>query len=137
MPQLDYIIIFSQIFWLFIIFTMLYILLTHFFLPKFLKSLKSRKQITEINSKEVFKTMSKFKSKQTLLKQTLLNNLLLAKSSIATNIIFKDLNKDFLILQQIDKKISWTIFNLTTYCNNQSLEFLPFNFKSINLKFNL
>gem|GEM_PF-4101467 len=85
---------------------MLYILLTHFFLPKFLKSLKSRKQITEINSKEVFKTMSKFKSKQTLLKQTLLNNLLLAKSSIATNIIFKDLNKDFLILQQIDKKIS-------------------------------
>jgi len=81
--------------------------------------------------------MSKFKSKQTLLKQTLLNNLLLAKSSIATNIIFKDLNKDFLILQQIDKKISWTIFNLTTYCNNQSLEFLPFNFKSINLKFNL
>ena len=64
MPQLDYTLLFNQIFWLFIIFIVLYIILTYHFLPIFVKIFKSRKQILRYNhvkSVEVNKNLENLK----------------------------------------------------------------------------
>lgn len=45
MPQLDYTLLFNQIFWLFLIFISSYIVIIYLFLPVLLKVFKSRKQI--------------------------------------------------------------------------------------------
>lgn len=52
MPQLDFLIIFPQIFWMCVIFSLFYFFLTFYFLPKFLFSLKLRKFILEENSRK-------------------------------------------------------------------------------------
>lgn len=49
MPQLDRLIIFPQIFWFFTIFIIFYSLIIHYFLPKFLFSLKLRKYIVDFD----------------------------------------------------------------------------------------
>lgn len=53
MPQLDFLIIFPQIFWMCLIFSLFYFSLTFYFLPKFFLSLKLRKFILEENSRKI------------------------------------------------------------------------------------
>ena len=53
MPQLDFIIVSSQIFWLITIFFSLYTILTHFFLPNFIKVLKTRKKLLLENTNKL------------------------------------------------------------------------------------
>nr|WCH57985.1 ATP synthase F0 subunit 8 [Calliblepharis sp.] len=134
MPQLDRIIIFSQIFWLLIVFAVLYAILTHFFLPLFLESLKSRKQIVEFNTSEIDKLSSKSFDKQVLLKKKILKNLSIIEkflnNSQQVNKYLKKINKNIFIAE----KISLASVNYLLYCNNfilKSILFYPnfFNFK--------
>ena len=63
MPQLDYTLLFNQLFWLFFIFVILYIVLIYFFLPLLLKVFRVRKQILSKNfneSKKIIKYIEKF-----------------------------------------------------------------------------
>nr|WQF69695.1 ATP synthase F0 subunit 8 [Ceramothamnion sp.] len=53
MPQLDLTIIFPQIFWLFILFSGFYFILTFYLLPKFLVSLKIRQYILDENLRKI------------------------------------------------------------------------------------
>lgn len=55
MPQLDFTIASSQIFWSIIIFFVLYTILTHFFLPNFIKILKIRKRVLKENNDKLLK----------------------------------------------------------------------------------
>lgn len=134
MPQLDRVIVFSQIFWLFFIFTFLYAILTHFFLPKFLKSLKSRKQIIEANNFEFLSVTTNIAKKQDLLKNILLKNLILVENSIARDFIFRT-NTSKLNTQEIDEKIITAALNASLYCNFQLLNSISFYPKFLNLKF--
>nr|UAD89912.1 ATP synthase F0 subunit 8 [Gracilariopsis chorda] len=121
MPQLDRIIVFSQIFWLFIIFTAFYTVLTHFFLPKFIKSLKIRRQIIDANSTEI-----SLMTKNTLLKQNLLKKFLLKDLELIKNLLIQYFNnlvkeKSYANTTLVDEKISSVILNTLMYCDLQLL----------------
>nr|AHX02535.1 ATP synthase F0 subunit 8 [Schizymenia dubyi] len=125
MPQLDRIIIFTQIFWLFTVFTIVYTILVHYFLPKFLKSLKSRKEIVLVNSLEVESLSKKITQKQKLLTELLHKNLILVKNILTSN--FNSLETDKkLNLLEVDKKIGTSISNSTQYCDIHILNAILF-----------
>lgn len=135
MPQLDRIIIFSQIFWLFVIFTSLYAIITHFFLPKFLKSLKARKQIIEINNQEVATIGIKVKEQQNFLKQTVLKNLALVENVLKNEFDLLNADKSNLNNQLIDEKIATISLQNTLYCDAQLLNSILLFPTRLNLKF--
>nr|YP_009441362.1 ATP synthase F0 subunit 8 [Lympha mucosa]ATN23371.1 ATP synthase F0 subunit 8 [Lympha mucosa] len=131
MPQLDHIIIFTQIFWLFFSFLFLYIILTHFFLPRFLQALKSRSLVLECNSNENDEINSIFLLNQTVLNNTLNEQLLIVKSTLFNNVTSFD-NKNFLDLHLTDSLILNSIFYTTLYCDNIILEKIRINSKIFN-----
>nr|YP_010986435.1 ATP synthase F0 subunit 8 [Pachymeniopsis lanceolata]WOL37403.1 ATP synthase F0 subunit 8 [Pachymeniopsis lanceolata] len=134
MPQLDRIIVFSQIFWLFIIFTAFYTILIHFFLPKFLTALKSRKQIIEVNASEVTKITEKSILKQNLIQKVLVEDLALIKNILVNNLNAILSTKQNLNISIIDEKIALIIFNTVKYCDAQLLNFISLRPKSLNLR---
>nr|WOL37378.1 ATP synthase F0 subunit 8 [Polyopes affinis] len=136
MPQLDRIIVFSQIFWLFIIFTTFYTIVTHFFLPNFLKSLKSRKQIIESNSLEIAEIAKESDTKRNVIQKILVKNLVSTKNILTNNLSVILMAKKNLNMFKIDEKISIAIFNTIKYCDSQLLNFISLRPKLLNLKFN-
>nr|YP_009445912.1 ATP synthase F0 subunit 8 [Eucheuma denticulatum]ATX68854.1 ATP synthase F0 subunit 8 [Eucheuma denticulatum] len=122
MPQLDRIIIFTQIFWLFLIFSVLYATLTHFFLPLILKSLKSRKLIIEANSKETINLISKIKAKHNLLKELLIKNLSTVENYLIENLVNSKFRNSSMEMPLVDEKIARACITHVLYCNVQSLE---------------
>lgn len=135
MPHLDRVTIFSQIFWLFIIFTFSYIILTHFFLPKFLSSLKARKQIIDLNDFEVLTITNKLTEQQMILEQTILKNLVLIENIARYELGVQNVNKEILNTQTIDEKIAIILLNNTLYCNFQLLDSVLLYPKGLNFKF--
>nr|WCH57817.1 ATP synthase F0 subunit 8 [Hypnea spinella] len=134
MPQLDRVIIFSQIFWLFLIFSALYIVLTHFFLPLFLKSVKFRKQIIEHNSLEVLSLNAKALEKQVLIKQKLLSKLGLIEKFLVDSYKFQKYFKNDQQTVLIDEKISIAAINYLLYCDSLVLNNIVFYPKYLNSK---
>lgn len=126
MPQLDRVIIFSQIFWLFLVFFALYIVLTHFFLPMFLKSLKLRKQVIELNSLEVTNLNEKALLKQVLIKQNLLSKLLRIEDFLFESYEFQKYFKSNQQIVLIDEKISIATINYLLYCDSIILNNISF-----------
>ena len=135
MPQLDRIIIFSQIFYLFITFTSLYAIITHFFLPKFLKSLKTRKQIVEANDKEIIILNNKFDEQQILIRQTIIKSLSLIENFIKNELEFSKIDKFKSNIQLVDEKIANISLNNLLYCDTQLLNLITLLPKSLNLKY--
>lgn len=125
MPQLDFIIIFPQIFWLIITFFSLYIVLVHFFLPIFIKILKSRKQIIIENNILLLNLQEILKTKQkTLTKKLEINFLEIKKMlDIQINPLFK--GSLFNDLNLLDKKISKVIYYLLLHHDLSILESIP------------
>nr|UAD89637.1 ATP synthase F0 subunit 8 [Gracilaria edulis] len=135
MPQLDRIIIFSQIFWLFLIFSLLYIVLVHYFLPKFLKSLKLRKQIIYINTQEALNKTDRILNKQILFKKVLLKNLSIVVNLLTMQSIKLIENKKGFDTLILDQKISFVILNTIKFCDLKVLNSIfiypkLFNFKN-------
>nr|WCH57913.1 ATP synthase F0 subunit 8 [Hypnea nidulans] len=135
MPQLDRVIIFSQIFWLFVVFTVLYITMTHFLLPLFLKSIKLRKQIVEVNNLEVLRLSTKVRIKQDLVKQKLLENLLIIENLLQESYKFQKYFQNDQQTVLIDKKISMAVINYLLYCDSLILKNIMFYPKFLNPKF--
>lgn len=136
MPQLDLTIIFSQIFWLFIFFFFTYTILTHFFLPKFLFSIKSRKKIIEVNSANILKYQKEFITKQENLQNLLLKSLGLIKETLAgswSSISRIGVNSNLVL---IDKKIGLVIFNIVKYCDYELMNSINLYPKKLNLILN-
>lgn len=113
MPQLDIIIIFPQIFWLFITFIFSYVMLTHFFLPCFIKSIKSRNLIILSNKKMLQivedKTMLNKKTSIDFISKSFFNIRIEFINNIV-NLMQKKLCKDFSSLDQ--KLIIFTYYNV-------------------------
>lgn len=134
MPQLDRIIIFPQIFWLVVIFTLTYAILTHFFLPKFVKSLKSRKQIVELNSQELLNLVSQIETRQFLVKQFLVKNLATIESSLSSEFLIQ-VNLTQPSTYKIDSKVGIAILNVSLYCDTNLCDRIFFYPKFLNSKF--
>nr|YP_010199879.1 ATP synthase F0 subunit 8 [Crassiphycus usneoides]UAD89887.1 ATP synthase F0 subunit 8 [Crassiphycus usneoides] len=134
MPQLDRIIVFSQIFWLFLIFSIFYAVLTHYFLPKFLKSFKIRKQVIDSNTKEVLA-----KTEKTLIKQSSFKKILIKDLEKTSNLLtryFGQLIKDKKKIDtlMIDQKIGFVILNTVKFCDLKLLNSIFVYPKSLKFK---
>nr|YP_008963212.1 ATP synthase F0 subunit 8 [Gelidium vagum]AGO19326.1 ATP synthase F0 subunit 8 [Gelidium vagum] len=134
MPQLDRIIISPQVFWLFIVFSTFYIVSTHFFLPKFLKALKSRKGIIKTNEMEVLLLTKKSIANQTELKSLLLTHLNELKEIFSKSSILSISNTKNLNTKEIDELIGLIIKNSTLFCNYQILNSISINVRSVYSK---
>lgn len=132
MPQLDRIIVFPQIFWLVVIFVFAYATLTHFFLPKFVKALKSRKQIVEANNTELSNLISKIENKQLLLKQLLLKQLVSIDNSLTHDLLIP-VNLSKLNTHTIDSKVGFATFNASLYCDVKLFNCISFYPKFLNI----
>lgn len=136
MPQLDFTIVFSQIFWLFIIFTSFYTVLIHFFLPKFLISIKSRKKIAELNTLKALKIQENLVNKNALIQNELVRSLALIRNTIDNcwSSTMKSKKTSDLVL--IDEKLGLMALNTTKYCNPELLKFIYLYPRLLNLKSN-
>lgn len=74
MPQLDFNIALPQIFWLIILFIFVYTILVHFFLPNFIKLIKTRKYIILVNEQEVIFLKENLVKKQFIFRKTIQQN---------------------------------------------------------------
>ena len=128
MPQLDRIIIFTQIFWLFLVFTSLYIILIYFFFPTFLQSLKARNLVIEFNNNENNSIKTDF-----LLTQTIINTTLNEQTQFMRTVLLKDFvlfsNIKSLDLRSIDVLLLDSIFYTTMYNNGVILRNIYLNSK--------
>nr|YP_010316743.1 ATP synthase F0 subunit 8 [Batrachospermum sp.]UNB13396.1 ATP synthase F0 subunit 8 [Batrachospermum sp.] len=131
MPQLDRIIVFTQIFWLFFVFLFLYIVLTHFFLPKFLQSFKTRNLIIEHNSNENSEINSSFLMSQTVLSDRLNEQLLIVKSTLLNIFVLLN-NKNFIDLRLTDNLLFNSTFYITLYWDSIVLDKISLNSKICN-----
>ena len=133
MPQLDYIIIFPQIFWFCIIFTVFYWILVYFFLPKFLITLKTRLLIQQKNIQESDILVTKLNEKQNLIQKILIKNLNNSK-----NLLFQT-NSFLTILKfnnsKFDEKIAKAIFWYSLYYDENVIKQIHFFPKNFNLRF--
>nr|YP_009515540.1 ATP synthase F0 subunit 8 [Kumanoa ambigua]AVK39508.1 ATP synthase F0 subunit 8 [Kumanoa ambigua] len=126
MPQLDRTIIFTQFFWLFLVFLVFYGLLSYYFLPFFLKSIKSRFLIIEQNQLEDEKVKLLYLSKQSVLSKTLNESLLSIKFMFFNGFMLLDDSKDLLQnLYKIDTYVLSSTFFIILYCNVNILNIIP------------
>lgn len=130
MPQLDNLIVLPQIFWLIFVFTLFYFLITFYFLPILVKSIKSRKYFLEHNNKlnsvllkQVFdkrKNLISILSKDFFtIKNLMFGQILSTKSSIK----YEPFKKKYIKLVDL---ILFASINSVFYCNTNLLSSLKF-----------
>nr|AYR06580.1 ATP synthase F0 subunit 8 [Lithothamnion sp.] len=137
MPQLDFIIIFPQIFLIVDNFLFdLYNTYLFFFLPIFVKTLKARKRIILENSMLLVSTQNKFISKQAYLNNLLNKNFYLIKSILETELGSIFSSKNILDLNSVDIKLVKVIYNTTLYYDLNILDSVPLSpkFSFLNFK---
>lgn len=133
MPQLDYTIIFPQIFWFFSIFILFYAILLYVLLPQFIYSLQLRKQVISHNIK-LLNEISCIMNKDYV--NTLLN--LKSNLNMIQKSIYLDSNKINMIFfnlawvnpSSLDLKIACVVHNNALFCNKYTFKTL-FVFPSV------
>nr|YP_009739225.1 ATP synthase F0 subunit 8 [Palmaria decipiens]QIC19664.1 ATP synthase F0 subunit 8 [Palmaria decipiens] len=135
MPQLDRIIIFTQLFWLFFIFLVSYMVLTHFFLPLFLKSIKSRKLVVEANLKESQITHETSLRNQIVFTQIVNEGLSTLKHFYSSKFLLKNTTHD-LNLSFVDSMIIDSTLSILLHCDQIALESIQINSRSYKLYYN-
>nr|YP_009944495.1 ATP synthase F0 subunit 8 [Osmundea sinicola]QFR99789.1 ATP synthase F0 subunit 8 [Osmundea sinicola] len=130
MPQLDNLIILSQIFWLILIFSIFYFIVTYYFLPKILKSIKVRKYFLEYNIYLNFRLTKKITEERKKLMDVLFKNFSDIKYLIFNKIFITNLNlkQDFL-KQKYTKLTNFILIasmKSISYCNLSLLNSLKF-----------
>lgn len=130
MPQLDNLIILSQIFWLILIFSIFYFIVTYYFLPTILKSIKVRKYFLEYNTYLNFSLTKKNIEERKKLMDILFKNFSNIKYLIFNKIFTINLNlkQDFL-KQKYAKLTNFILIasvKSVSYCNLSLLNSLKF-----------
>lgn len=121
MPQLDLVILFSQIFWLFFSFTLLYVIVLYVFLPYFLKSIKSRSLLLEYNSNQMGYFQNNFAKRSESLRKLICNSLQRVKSVML--VLSSDPNTTVRSTHSaVDKLISRALQDITLYCHSTVLK---------------
>lgn len=135
MPQLDRIIIFTQLFWLFFIFLISYMILTHFFFPLFLKSIKSRKLVVESNLKESRITQETSLRNQIMFTQIVNEGLSILKHFYSSKFLLKSTLHD-LNLSFVDSILINSTLDILLHCDQIALESIQINSRSYKLYYN-
>nr|YP_009114102.1 ATP synthase F0 subunit 8 [Palmaria palmata]AHB62165.1 ATP synthase F0 subunit 8 [Palmaria palmata] len=135
MPQLDRIIIFTQLFWLFFIFLISYMILTHFFFPLFLKSIKSRKLVVESNLKESRITHETSLRNQIMFTQIVNEGLSILKHFYSSKFLLKSTIHD-LNLSFVDNILINSTLDILLHCDQIALESIQINSRSYKLYYN-
>ncbi len=136
MPQLDFIIIFPQIFWFFIIFSILYIFILHTAIPRILIVLKSRKSLVQQNNLTASDLELQLLESQKLVVSKIIRNLKSLEAAVFLNQtkIRLLLNNSKLDSSVLNLKLISVITNLTLFCNKQTLNSILFFPSKLNLK---
>lgn len=136
MPQLDLPIGFTQIFWLVIIFILVYSLVIHYILPLYIKALKTRKLLVEINKRECQIWNVNFCKNEEYFK-----NLLEHKIKLIKEFFFKEF-KSLIFNKKISVTKNKHLYNIYTnfflnnslYKNKKVLDSISLNIKLKNKK---
>jgi Na+-driven multidrug efflux pump len=133
MPQLDFNTTFPQIFWLITIFFFVYTSLVHFFLPSFIKLLKSRKNIILNNEKELSTLQNNFLEKQFFRKKLVQNNFSKLKNVLEKEfpLFLTSTSMDF---TPSDIKIASALYYNTLYYDTTILNSIHLKPNFLNLK---
>lgn len=133
MPQLDITILFSQIFWLLFFFILFYTLLVYTFLPKFVTSLKLRKDASESNLVQVNQALSNLSSGSELTKIKLLKNLEQLQKNFD---LIMSIYKNNLIFEKgiTDMKFSTMTFNVLIFSDVTILKNIKLTVKGFKSK---
>nr|YP_009389235.1 ATP synthase F0 subunit 8 [Thorea hispida]ARX95979.1 ATP synthase F0 subunit 8 [Thorea hispida] len=134
MPQLDRIIIFTQLFWLFIIFVTIYTVLTTLFLPILIKVFKTRNLFVQFISEESNKLQLSFFIHQQITIQTLNKSFSVLKHFLHPNLALFYKETDTTTL--LDTHLLVYILNMVLYCNRSLSTVILFNSKNYNFIFN-
>ena len=119
MPQLDFTIASSQIFWSITIFFFLYTTLAHFFLPIFIKVIKTRKKILLENNSKLKELKNSFIKKQNSFNQIVNLNLISIKILIEKEILLFFKIFSLIDLKFLDKNVASVLyFNSIAYDTN-------------------
>ncbi len=133
MPQLDFTIIFTQIFWLVLVFIFCYSFIIHIFLPKFLLALRSRTLIIQCNKRELLNLKNNFAANQNELSKILSSGLSKIKFfhsvNFLTNFKYISPNRN---LEILDIKLIKVTLDLMLYCDEKVLNCIPFFSKTYN-----
>jgi len=137
MPQLDRIIVFPQIFWLFLILIIFYSFLIHVFLPKFLISLKLRKEIINYNSNLLKKKKIDFIEEEKKILSIMINNIKQVQNCFyINNSQLNNFLKKFIIVNPVilNKKCINMITNNILFCNKSILNHIKLYPSLLNFK---
>ncbi len=138
MPQLDFLIILPQIFWLILFFTFFYFFLTYYFLPLFLRTILSRNKFFKQNSLLEFQLKNElFEKRQFFFKKL---NLTFVK--INSQLFYEFLNLRFSFVEkpfkqnvfQLNKKIFVIFKKSLFFCNPIILNYFKFYPAFLNKK---
>ena len=135
MPQLDYVIVFPQIFWLIMGFMSSYIILSHYFLPKFLRSLKARKEVIDFNSANSNQIQKDYEEKQIFLNKLLNSNLILVRDFLFKESILLVSNGSNINFNVVDTKVAVALYNFVLYCSVNTIDCVQLRPKLANLYF--
>ena len=137
MPQLDFIIVFPQIFWFFLIFISFYFFVINYFLPKFLKSLKLRKYILNFN----FIVYNNLLENNRNLKLNFLNKLILNLTNLKFSLYLSSSNLNFFFKKnkylntiKFDSYFINLLKNKVVFCNSLLLNSILLYPSNLNLK---
>lgn len=132
MPQLDQIIIFTQLFWLFIIFFCLYVLTIHFFLPFMIRTFKVRslfvKSVNEYNEK----IQLDFYFRHNLLIKTISRSLQISTFFLTPKFLFSTEQKKKASLHSLDVRLFVRAFDIVLYCDERLLPLVSLISKTHN-----
>lgn len=131
MPQLDFTISFPQIFWLIVIFFVVYIFILHFFLPNFIKLIKTRKEVVLFNEKKFIQLKNNSVKKQFLINETIQRNFKILKSTFEKEFSVFLLKSSSINLHDINAKTAKILYDNIMYYNIVTLNLI---LKKLNLE---
>lgn len=136
MPQLDRVIVFTQLFWLITVFVILYIILTHIFLPILIKSFKIRSLFIQFIKDRTNKIQSNLLFKQKFIAKTLNNSLLISKSLLCPK--FKPYQRYLHLINfnLLNFQLFTFILYIALYCSKPLINSILLSSKNFSFKFN-
>lgn len=109
--------------------------MSHYFLPRFLKSLKSRKEVIDFNLANLEKIQESYKKKHIFLNELLKNNLILIKNFLSKESVLLVSNRFDIKSSIINAKIAITLYDFVLYCNVNTMNCIRLELKLTNLYF--
>ena len=135
MPQLDFLIILPQIFWLILSFIIFYFILTYYFLPIFLKTINSRREFIKFNKNFELKLDNEILLKRQFILKKFISDLNEVKSFIFLNLLkFKSIKPLRLQSSKLNVKILTALNKSVVYCNLDLINLIKFYPSFLNKK---